>query len=95
MPKEPREPKEKQLLSEWRRSHWAELDKTIATLVSIRDDDSKSARDRTEAGKAIARMVGGMAPETSKASDAPKAKDDTVLSQEEWAKITGLANSIN
>ena len=51
------------LVQKWRADHRDELDRTLAVLIGIRDDPDQKAKDRIDAGRSIARMLGGMAPE--------------------------------
>lgn len=53
------------IVDEWRKQHLDELDKTLAVLISIRDDTGEESKNRIDASKAIARMFGGLAPERS------------------------------
>ena len=90
----PRKSEDKRLLSEWRQTNWGELDTTLALLKRVRDDESASNKDRIEAGKAIARMLGGLAAESTKERDSsPKAKEVVELTEEEWLKITSLTGN--
>jgi len=58
-------------LAEWRRIHWGELDKSLQTLIDIRDK-APQAKDRIEAVKGIARLLGGM---STRPADAMKPKE--------------------
>lgn len=90
----PKKNDDKRLLSEWRQRHWDELDATLTLLKGVRDDESASNKDRIEAGKAIARMLGGLAAESTKERDSsPKAKEVVELTEEEWLKITSLTSN--
>jgi len=55
--------KQNDIAQEWRLAHKDELDKTLAVLISIRDDEGETAKSRIDAGRAIARMLGAMSPE--------------------------------
>lgn len=57
------------LVDEWRKEHRDELDRTLAVLISIRDDPDEKSKDRVDASKAIARMLGGLAPDKVIAGD--------------------------
>ena len=43
------------IVDEWRKQHLDELDKTLAVLISIRDDTGEESKNRIDASKAIAR----------------------------------------
>jgi hypothetical protein len=51
------------LVAKWRADHKDELDKTLNVLISLRDDVNESAKNRIDAGRSIARMLGSMTPE--------------------------------
>ena len=61
--------KRRDILSDWREKNIAELDKTLAVWITVRDDPSSSDKDRIEAGKAVARLLGAMSPESTRAGD--------------------------
>lgn len=61
--------KRRDLISEWRAQNLAELDKTMRVWVTVRDDPDSSDKDRIEAGKAIARLLGAMSPESTRAGE--------------------------
>ncbi len=63
------------IVQSWRQDHKDELDRTLAVLISIRDDTNEKSKDRIDAGRSIARMLGSMAPEKEEAR--PQAKDVT------------------
>lgn len=48
-----------QSLAEWREAHWGELDACLRVAKSIRDNEKATPRDRNEAIKSIARLLGG------------------------------------
>jgi hypothetical protein len=62
--KTPRKSK-RDIVSEWREKNLEELDRNLSTWKSIRDDPDASDRDRIEAGKAIARQMGALAPDAA------------------------------
>lgn len=53
----------KEALDEFRRKHIDELEKTIQVFVEIRDNEDEQARNRIEAGKAVARMLSALQPD--------------------------------
>jgi hypothetical protein len=55
--------KSEALVNQWRADHKDELDKTLNVLIGIRDDINQKAKDRIDAGRSIARMLGSMTPE--------------------------------
>jgi len=80
--------KKEDMVQSWRVSHKDELDKTLDVLIKIRDDESQAAKNRIDAGRAIARMLGALAPEKeteakAKERSAPKLKDELEQGLEE------------
>lgn len=61
--------KRRDIVAAWREKHLHELDKTLEVWKSVRDDPGASDKDRIEAGKSIARLLGAMSPEPAKAGD--------------------------
>jgi hypothetical protein len=61
--------KRRDIVADWREKHLHELDKTLEVWKSVRDDPDSSDKDRIEAGKAIARLLGAMSPESPKAAE--------------------------
>jgi hypothetical protein len=57
------------ILTDWRQANVGELDKTLEVWKTVRDDPDSSDKDRIEAGKAIARLLGAMSPESTKAGE--------------------------
>jgi len=81
-------------LNEWRRTHFAELDANLAVARLIRDDPQASNRDRNEAVKSIARMMGIMGNERPKESVSSKDKAErTELTAAESAELERLLNA--
>jgi len=61
--------------------HKDELNKTLEVLISIRDNLDEKSKDRIDAGRSIARMLGALAPEKEEAAkkraqESPKVKSD-------------------
>lgn len=50
-------------LTEWRRSHFSELEATLTVLKSIRDDPEAKDKDRIEAAKGVGRLLSALSPE--------------------------------
>jgi hypothetical protein len=50
-------------LTEWRRSHFSELEETLKVFMAIRDDPEASNKDRIEAAKGVGRMLSALSPE--------------------------------
>jgi hypothetical protein len=70
MTDEPSKPRKKRdILQDWRTTNIGELDKTLEVWKTVRDDPSSSDKDRIEAGKAIARLLGAMSPDSAKAGE--------------------------
>jgi hypothetical protein len=61
--------KKRDIISDWRTANIGELDKTLEVWKTVRDDPSCSDKDRIEAGKAIARLLGAMSPDSAKAGE--------------------------
>jgi len=68
------------LVQSWRLEHKDELNKTLEVLIGIRDNLDEKAKDRIDAGRSIARMLGALAPEkesaVKKSPDKPRMKTD-------------------
>jgi hypothetical protein len=60
------------VVQKWRSDNKDELDRTLAVMVGIRDDPDQKAKDRIDAGRSIARMLGGLAPEREDKKSPPK-----------------------
>ena len=67
-------------LTEWRASHFAELESTLSVLKSIRDNPEAKDKDRTEACKGIGRLLSAMSPEKV-AVTASEEKDSASVSR--------------
>ena len=81
-------------LSEWREKNWHELDESMKVLVAIRDDEDTSAKERIEAIKGIARLLGAM---STRPADAMKPKTDpsrqtsrTTMTPDEAEEVEGI-----
>lgn len=78
-------------LNEWRRLHFAELDANLAVARAIRDDPAASNRDRNEAVKSIARMMGIMGNERPRETTPEKDKESRrELTEAESAELERL-----
>ena len=81
---------------EFRKKHYqAEMEENIKIAKSIRDNPEASARDRNEAIKTIARMVGGLTPDRTgggKESSPVAQMDNKPLSDSDLAQIEALIN---
>jgi hypothetical protein len=67
-------------LTEWRLTHFAELEATLSVLKSIRDNPEAKDKDRTEACKGIGRLLSAMSPEKV-AVTASEEKDSASVSR--------------
>jgi len=67
-------------LTEWRASHFSELDATLSVLVSIRDNPEAKDKDRIEASKGVGRLLSAMSPEKV-AVTASEEKDSASVSR--------------
>lgn len=86
--------KEAIALAEWREENWHQLDESLAVLVDIRDSDNAEPKERIEAVKGIARLLGAM---STRPADAMKPKADPVaaskkpaMSKEEAEEVEGI-----
>ena len=73
--------KQEDIVTAWRLEHKDELNKTLEVLISIRDNLDEKSKDRIDAGRSIARMLGALAPEKEEAAkkraqESPKVKSD-------------------
>jgi len=65
----------KETLAEWRRRHFKEMDINLKINKEIRDNPEEKAKDRIDASKTIARMLGTLAPEKIEKKEAEKKKE--------------------
>jgi hypothetical protein len=84
-----------QTLAEWRKTNFAETQKCLDVAKSIRDDTGASNKDRIEAVKSIARLLGSLAPERIAAPKGSSGDENKALSQEETSLLDGLLHDIN
>jgi hypothetical protein len=52
--------KQDDIVQAWRRDNKHELDRTLAVLIGIRDNEDEGAKNRIDAGRSIARMLGAL-----------------------------------
>jgi len=86
---------EDEALAEWRRRHWAELDKSLETLIYIRDT-SLLPKDRIEAIKGITRMMGALSTrplDSAKPVSDPAKKAAVTMSAEEDEEVQSILKS--
>lgn len=76
----------KERLAEWRQKHFKEMERNMQINIQIRDDPNEKAKDRIDASKTIARMLGTLAPEKIEKKEAPK-KQESPFSAEEEARL--------
>lgn len=84
-------------LAEWRQKHFKEMNKNIKVMKAIRDNPDATDKNRIEATKAIARMLGTLSPEkvtqaTAKATAQQAQKMDFQLPSEEEERIDKILN---
>ena len=60
------------IVQAWRNDHKDELNRTLEVLIGIRDNPEEKSRDRIDAGRSIARMLGALAPEREAAGTKKK-----------------------
>ena len=95
----------KETLAEWRRKHFKEMNANLKINVQIRDDPDEKAKDRIDASKTIARMLGTLAPEKIEKKEVAKEKEspltdednkklNTLLKETLGDSWTGLKNNI-
>lgn len=65
-----------QEIARWRQEKFAEMDANLTMLVGIRDDDKAKPKDRIEAAKAIAKML-GVAPERTATTPTAPTRGDS------------------
>lgn len=82
-------------LTEWRKTNFAETQRCLEVARSIRDDPEATNKDRIESIKAIARMLGSLAPERIAAPKGSSGDENKALSPEETSLLGGLLNDIN
>lgn len=81
-------------LAEWREKNWHELDASLAVLVSIRDSVVAEPKERIEAVKGIARLLGAMSTRPADAmkpkTDPATAKARAAMTDEEAAEVQDI-----
>ena len=82
-------------LAEWRKANFAETQRCLDVLISIRDCEEVDSKIRVDAAKAIARLLGSLAPERMAAPKGSGGDENKALSQEETSLLGGLLNDIN
>jgi hypothetical protein len=79
--------KRRDIVADWREKHLHELDKTLEVWKSVRDDPDSSYKDRIEAGKAIARLLGAMSPESPKAADKAVSESGAIVTPQHKPEV--------
>ena len=80
-------------LDEFRRKNLKELEKTIKVFISIRDNEDEQARNRIEAGKAVARMLAALQPDRQ-VQEKVKKEEKEVFTKEQSKEIMDRVDSI-
>jgi len=90
---EPTKKEREEALAEWRARHWAEMDKSLEVLVTIRDS-ALLPKDRIEAVKGITRMLGGTSTRPADAAKPAGSNSPTVgqsaMNAEEAAEVESI-----
>ena len=73
----------KERLAEWRQAHFKEMKTNMEVAIQIRDDREAKVKDRIDAIKTIARMLGTLAPEKIEKKEAPSKKESPFTPAEE------------
>lgn len=73
----------KETLAEWRRKHFKEMDINLKINKEIRDNPEEKAKDRIDASKTIARMLGTLAPEKIEKKETEKKQESSFTASEE------------
>jgi len=93
------EPKHKPVkqLDRWRASHLNELELCLQAAISIRDNSATSARDKNEAIKTIARMIGALQPDKRAIPTTPvqSASERRSVDSKEREELDQLLDSLN
>jgi hypothetical protein len=82
-------------LAEWRKVNFSETQKCLDVAISIRDNTDCGDKERIEAVKVIARLLGSLAPERIAAPKGSSGDENKALSQEETSLLDGLLHDIN
>jgi hypothetical protein len=85
----------KQNLAEWRKTNFAQTQRCLEVAMSIRDDPEASNKDRIESVKAIARLLGSLAPERISATKGSSGDENRALSAEEASLLNSLLHDTN
>jgi hypothetical protein len=87
--------KKSETLVEWRKANFDETQKCLDVAISIRDNEDCGDKERIEAVKVIARLLGSLAPERISATKGSSGDENKALSQEETSLLDGLLNDVN
>jgi hypothetical protein len=79
----------KETIRGWRDRHKGELEKSLKVAMAIRDDSLAKDKDKVDAIKTIARMLGGLAPERGSKSSSVSSASDTLKTTPEEDKMLG------
>jgi hypothetical protein len=82
-------------LAEWRKTNFAETQKCLEVAKAIRDDPKATNKDRIESIKAIARMLGSLAPERIAVPKGTAGDETKELTLDEQTRLDNLLNETN
>ena len=82
-------------LAEWRKTNFAETQKCLEVAKAIRDDPEATNKDRIESIKAIARMLGSLAPERIATPKGTAGDETKELTLDEQTRLNNLLHDIN
>lgn len=82
-------------LVEWRKTNFGETQKCLEVAIKVRDADETGDKERIEAVKVIARLLGSLAPERMAAPKGSSGDENKALSPEETSLLGSLLNDIN
>lgn len=85
----------KETLAEWRRKHFKEMDANLKINIEIRDNTNEKAKDRIDASKTIARMLGTLAPEKIEKKEPTVKKESPFTEAQEKAINERVEKTLN
>jgi len=82
-------------LAEWRKTNFGETQKCLEVAIRVRDAKETGDKERIEAVKVIARLLGSLAPDRMATPKGSSGDENKALSQEETSLLGDLLNDVN
>jgi len=82
-------------LAEWRKTNFGETQKCLEVAIRVRDAKETGDKERIEAVKAIARMLGSLAPERIATPKGTAGDETKELTLDEQTRLDNLLHDAN